>query len=219
MKLQPKGIVTLNLDKFAGEAFAKINPGKIIPPIHGMELSAKYNTVLSATNYVVYLHGVLDDPQNWVLTASSLSRLQKSDNYSLFMYELFMKNIVLFVGINIDDIALSRKLLQLNKQGLRPPALYWLTTRLDSSLTKWASELNISLINYQAIRQEDHLEYLKLLVESCLLFVAADDPKPAPQVPKFRFSDVNGPTNPIELAQLGPEQIRKDSCEPPSNHA
>jgi hypothetical protein len=41
MKLRPRGLVTLNLDKFAGESMASWSPGRVTTPIHGLELARK----------------------------------------------------------------------------------------------------------------------------------------------------------------------------------
>lgn len=48
MRLRPRGIVTLNLDKFAGEAMASATLGSIVSPIYGLELGSKWNSILKS---------------------------------------------------------------------------------------------------------------------------------------------------------------------------
>jgi len=144
--LQPKGLITLNLDKFAGEAMAAANPGRVVTPVYGMELAQKWSTLLYAPQYLVYLHGDLSDPSNWVVTMDQFNKLMDSKMHQHFLFSLYSQHLVLFVGLGLQDIALSSRLLELKRENFRPPGLYWLTTRLDPETAKWADANDVSFL-------------------------------------------------------------------------
>lgn len=209
MRLQPRGLVTLNLDKFSGEAMASWRPGHITTPIHGLELARKWNALQYSDQYLVYLHGELSDPSNWILTRNSLSHLLKSKAHEHFLIELYTRHVVLFVGVSVDDIALSSRLLELAAEGIKPPALYWLTTRIDHSTEKWASKNGIALMMYQAANASEHTEIIKNLVDACTAFLPKEEEKPTPVQIHRSFSVSSAPDDPKKLAQQDPETIRK----------
>ncbi len=208
MRLHPKGFVTLNLDKFAGEAMAALNPGKIVTPVYGLELAQKWEVIIDAPQYLVYLHGYLTDPSNWVLTQGALNDLLHSNAHQHFLFSLYSQHLVLFVGLGMDDIALSSRLLELKREGFRPPGLYWLTTRLDQATTKWANAHDVSLINYQAHTNEEHVTILAALADDLRRYLPQDDVAPLPEKRPEIFDTIEAPSDPKALAQLDPETIR-----------
>ena len=65
MRLQPRGVVTLNLDKFAGSAVSDAYPGMLVKPIFGMELGRSWQMLHDGSHYLVYLHGELSETRSW----------------------------------------------------------------------------------------------------------------------------------------------------------
>ena len=208
MKLKPRGLVTLNLDKFAGEALASVNLGKVVTPVYGLELASKWNIIRDAPQYVVYLHGEVNDPSNWVLTKTQLDKLFSSGAQQHFLTSLYAGHIVLFAGVSVDDIALSSRLLEMRREGFRPPALYWLTTRLDPETLRWAGENYISVINYRVGPPADHGAFLNALADDLLTFIPVEEPSPLPILTQSKHKAVDAPTEAKALAQLAPEEIR-----------
>ena len=209
VQLQPKGIVTLNLDKFAGEAMFRANPSKPPSPVYGMELAQKWDTITFSPQYLVYLHGELTNPDTWVFTSDQLASLQQTKGHEYFLHKLYTESLVLFVGVTVDDISLSSRLLDFKESGFRPPALYWLTPRLDVDTSKWADDNNISLIKYYAATNAEHESVIEAIVKNILSYLPADDPAPKPIIKNRFFDTQGGPNDPEELAQLAPEVIRK----------
>jgi serine/threonine protein kinase len=209
MRLQAKCVVTLNLDKFPGEAMAHANPGKVVTPLYGKELAEKWPTVAMAPQYLVYLHGELSDPSNWILTINDLQLILSSKAHEQFIYNLYLQHLVLFVGVGLQDVALSARLLEMRNASIVPPALYWLTTKLDESTIGWAREHNVSLINYVATSAKDHVELLHKFADDLCSYLPSDDERISPQPKSSRFGAINGPTDPKLLAQMEPEQVRR----------
>ena len=209
LRLQPKGFVTLNLDRFAGEAIATANPGTPITPIYGKQIAQKWNLIRSAKTFLVYLHGDLNDSSTWVLTHDDLSDLINSEGHNFFLKSLYLDHIVLFVGVSADDIALSRRLLEIIGAGFDPNKLFWLTTRLDPDTTGWAADNNVSLIRYVARTNDEHQTIIQELVEDCMRYIALDNPRPNPTITNLTFDDVSATTDPAELAREHPEIVRK----------
>ncbi len=209
LKLQPRGLVTLNLDKFASEAFASIQLGKVITPVYGFELATKWHVLRDAPQYVVYLHGELTDSTNWVLTKSQLDKLLVSGAHTQFLSRLYADHIVIFAGVSADDIALSSKLLNRRPVVFKPPALYWLTTRLDQATLQWASDNYISVINYQAGTNEEHSSFFVDLASDFLAFLPTEEPTLPPIInSRLQYPPPNVPSDARALAQLTPEEIR-----------
>src|ERR1044072_4301955 len=209
-RLRPRGIVTLNLDKFAGEAFLKVTGDSQITPIYGSELAQKWYAIVQSHTYLLYLHGVLEDPSSWVLTQDDLTNLTKTEGHAHFLRRLFTENLVLFVGISPDDVALSGRLLELTAGGFRPRNLYWLTTRVDAAAEQWAVAGHVSLIQYPSRTLNDHNTAIQKLVRDCLAFRSSDEPE-APLVnssPALSKTAPSDTIDPLKLANEDPETVR-----------
>lgn len=205
LQLSPLGVVSLNLDRFAGEAVS-MSPLAFSQPIYGKELAEKWNVLLENKHHLVYLHGDVLNPSTWVLTKDDLDKLLKSEAHRAFLHDKFLRNLVLFVGIGADDAALSLRLLDLRKSGMRPPNIFWLTSRIDTVTQSWADENYVKLIRYKAVDDASHLTAIDTLVNDCLSF--APQPQPASPIANSRFSDGSIPKS-GNLAQERPEIIRK----------
>lgn len=210
MRLQPTGVVTLNLDNYAGEAFARSEHTSLITPIYGKELAQRWTLIQSLKRYLVYLHGGLHDPSTWVLTQDDLDDISSSIGHGQFLRDLYLNNIVLFVGVSAEDISLSQRLLDLVEGGFRPKHLYWLTTRLDPEIERWANDSYVSMIRYSALNSADHIKTIKLLVDDCTSFISKDEV----ETPLVRADVEIVPEQlenitPDDLAQKEPELIRQ----------
>jgi serine/threonine protein kinase len=210
MRLSPSGFVTLNLDKFAGEALSEAHPGDLITPIIGKELARRWNEIRSARTFLVYLHGAIHDPSTWVMTQDELTVMLADAGHAHFLNTVFNDNLVLFSGMSADDVALSKRLLDLKNFGFQPRNLYWLTSRLDSNTEEWAESANISLIRYSTDKEISHSSIITSLVNDCLSFESLDAPEP-PIVGSSDDLEINNDNiilDPDELAQRPPEEIR-----------
>lgn len=210
LKLKPKGLVTLNLDRFAANAMAAARPGVPVAPIYGTELTKKWALLNDETPFLVYLHGSIDDSQTWVLDQDELRAIAGTQAHGLFLSNLYLQNTVLFVGLSADDIALSAPLLTLRRNGFDPPKLFWLTTRQDLTTQKWADSNSIQLLPYSVRVGEDHIAIINEIVEDISRYRSLDEKRPDPLVGKVRLFQV--PENndgPDIVADLPPEAARK----------
>lgn len=208
MRLGPQGVVTLNLDKFAGEAFHATQADRLVLPVHGKEIAQKYNQLKSAPSYLVYLHGGMHDPSTWVMTQDDLTEITATIGHQQFLRSLFTDNLVLMVGISADDAAISTRLVELKDAGFRPKNLFWLTNRTDNQALNWASDNHVMPINYVAKHNLDHINAIRAFVDNCLSFMPKEDLKP-PIAPAREFDVNEAALDPDELAQLPPENIRR----------
>lgn len=205
LKLKPDGFVTLNLDRFAGDAVSDSQP-RFSPPIYGKELAKGWNTLIENKRHLIYLHGHVQNPSTWVLTEDDLKEITNSAAHRAFLEHAFLRGIVLFVGVSADDAALSSRLLSLNEGGLRPPHTYWLTSRAADGTAEWAAKNSVKLIRYQARNDAEHKLALEAFVRETLQ-ASPIDPMPA-LVENEKFS--SGPeVSPQELEQRQPDDIRK----------
>lgn len=156
LRLEPRGVVTLNLDRLAGEAMGTIYGGSRLTPVYGKEIGRSWNALIADNPFLVYLHGNISDPSTWVLTIDDLDELSNTEGHKLFLSNTFASNIVLFVGVSADDVGLSRRLIELRADGFRPRNLYWLTTRHDEETVRWASDNYVKRIEYNARSNEEH---------------------------------------------------------------
>ncbi len=143
------------------------------------------------------------------MTHDDLEDIKATEGHKHFLRLLFTENLVLFVGISADDIAISMRLLELTDGGFRPKNLYWLTNRLDPEAERWADRAYVSLIRYEALSNSAHSDAIHVFVQSCLKFVSVD----SPQSPLIGSSDELPPfqiiQDPEDLANRHPEEIRK----------
>lgn len=209
LRLSPRGVVTLNLDRFAGDALSKRYPGREIAAVYGFEIANKWRVIRNAPCFLVYLHGRLHDSSSWVLDIDQFSRLRKKEGHRYLLDYLYADCLVLFVGVSVDDVALSGRLLSLTAAGFKPDKLFWLTPRVDSSTRQWADENRISLINYHAPDDQAHTDVIKALVSDCWRFVPRDEvqlPLSSARPPDATHQ-LN--TDPGYVSGLSPNEIRE----------
>lgn len=206
LRLDLAGLVTLNLDKFAGEALSQTQSVPITP-IYGSEIARKWTQIRASKTFLVYLHGGIHDPSTWVMTQDDLTAMSQSDGYNLFLKSIFVDNLVLFAGISPDDVALSERLIQLRDSGFIPRNIYWLTTR-SGDAESWANDANVKIISYQARSDQEHAAVIQGFVDDLIKYRPADQPEPPLIKPRRDDGPLEDVDDPEDLAQLHPEVIR-----------
>lgn len=209
MKLKPKGLVTLNLDSFAGEAFAKSNQTQNIEKIYGNELNRKHVVLSRELPWVLYLHGHIRDVETWILTSEEIKKALTDEGRDFSLKKLYTENIVLFYGMSIDDLSVSKTLSSLSKAGINTPHLYWFTSRDDHIASKWNEDHQIRPIYYKAEKRSDHLKNLKDFVKQIGGHRPVDNDKMMPIVSRFDSPLLNEQeTDPDEIAGMEPNSTR-----------
>ncbi len=203
--LNPRGVVSLNLDNLASQALTELRPNDVQTPIYGKEIVKRLDLLQSADPYLVYLHGHINDAPSWILDYDDLQSLQKDPSHSMFLQYLYSFCRVLFYGISADDVALSGKLIEWREEGFRPPSLFWLTNRTDDRLLGWANDNYIRVIVYKA--NPSHEAVLDAIVKDCNGFSVREELLPPATRQKLFSSRLD--LSPSEAAALAPDDIRK----------
>ncbi len=207
--LAPKGIVTLNLDPTAGNIFSELNPGSMAIPIYGFDLNRKWHLINDEKRFLVYLHGHIEEPNTWVLGRDELDALTKLPAHKLFLTNLFLNNIVLFVGISADDVAISAPLMSLRDSEIDANRVFWFTSRSDANTREWAARSSVQIIPYAAHNADAHNLALKTLVDDIRHFQPRDAVDLIPQIKEVDGSRGSlTKIDPDELAQKPPEDVR-----------
>lgn len=210
MRLSPKGVVTLNLDPIAGNVFSELNPGSMVIPIYGFDINRRWNLITDEKRFLVYMHGHVSAPDTWVLGRDELDALTSQPAHDLFLTSLFANNIVVFVGIGADDIAISAPLMRLKTSGIDVNRVFWFTSRTDATTRAWADSSSVQIIPYSASSDADHAGALQALVDDVGAFRSSDAATLPPTV--HRPPDGSGQVQripPEELADKRPEYVRQ----------
>lgn len=165
LRLNPSGLVTLNIDRLAGEAITQYSNDHIIP-IYGHEICKKWGLLNEERPFLVYLHGHISEPESWIFTKTQFKKLSQNEGWKQFQSRLFLDNTVLFYGLSADDVAISKRIIDLKNAGFRPPRLYWLTSRKDYGAETWARDNYVQIIQYEASNNEEHQRNLKVFCDS-----------------------------------------------------
>lgn len=210
-KLNPRGLVTLNLDRISPQLMARVHPSGYTPRIVGTEIARKWHVLGEENPWLVQIHGNIDDEDSWVLDTDDRTRIRSNAGYDLFLNHLFNNFTVLFVGVNLSDITFSEPLLRLRQNDFKPSRLFWFTNRspADSSF-QWASAHSVHVVRYAASTAHEHAEAISVLVDRINNYQSFDKPKPAPDrssVHSFNVDLKN--TDPDSIALLEPEAVRK----------
>ncbi|RVD63822.1 SIR2 family protein [Mesorhizobium sp. M7A.F.Ca.ET.027.03.2.1] len=208
-ELNPRGVVTLNLDRLTGEAFSKSNQGEYILPIYGFDLSKKWHVITDERPFLVYIHGHVSDSDTWVLTKHQLNQLRATKAHELFLSYLYLNYTVIFYGISVDDLAISERLVSLKESGFEAPRLFWLTNRKDQQASKWASDNNVQRIFYTANKDSDHSSVVNAIVNDINSF-KSHDVEIEPTSPARIFdTELRNSEDPRSIANKNPEDVRK----------
>lgn len=198
-----RGVVNLNLDRLATQAYVQSRRISLLE-IHSNRISTAPSVIGSGKEFVLNLHGVLEDVETWILTHTKLKNLQNSTAYKTTLSALFTNFAVLFSGISADDVAASGFLASLTEMGIDLSEHYWMTERSDPVTDRWAEAAGLQIIRYSS--DNGHDVAFNAIFEDLTTFVPQDEIAPA-----VRTDLVKPETEipePMVLASQGPEEIR-----------
>lgn len=200
-ELDPKGIVTVNIDRFSSTSCSEVFPGKRVNEFEGYSLKDNYRLLRSPDKFIVNIHGSIDKPNTWVFTKEELTALQKSDGYYEFLTSIFTLNTVIFIGVSADDVAVGGVLDNLiNAKKIDLDNHYWITDRTDDKAKKWADSSHVNIIKYSRGKHSEVIEY----IDNILKFVSKDDEA----LPVVLESDFSGNITHEELIGKDPNEVR-----------
>lgn len=149
-----KGVITLNLDKFARRAHSAVAPGRDIADFTGNNVG-QYTTVLSrAAPFVANLHGVYDNQDSWVLTEEVLNTRRADEAYRNFVNVIFSRYVVVFLGISAEDTAVGGFLESLRNASISLGDHFWVTPRTARETRAWAENAGLQVIVYEPVVRE-----------------------------------------------------------------
>lgn len=128
-RLNPSALLTLNLDGYVNESYARLKTG--ISPRHylGTHVSGSRDIFLGDRPLIAELHGTLEEPNSWILTSADYKTLSENPAYQRFLQTVFQTNAVLFYGVDFTDQAVSEHLSYLNNIDFSATDLYSLQKR------------------------------------------------------------------------------------------
>ncbi|MEM1212750.1 MAG: SIR2 family protein [Planctomycetota bacterium] len=200
-RLNPSGILSLNLDRFASRSYNTSNAATRLTEFSGCK-SNSYSSVLKSTApFVCNLHGVEEDEQTWVMTQGDFITLQANQAYSTFISACFLSRSVVFVGISADDQAAGGFLQQLSCMQIDTGQHFWITHRNDEQANQWAEKSGVQRIYYEKDVNHPGLSHIL----SALQEAVSVDEKAPPVRPSL--------TDPVERDLPTPEVITQKTAE------
>ena len=206
-KLRPHGILTVNLDRLIGKAYAEMSP-ELLTEFVGKQIADHTHALRDPRSFICHLHGKFDDASSWIITNSDLREAKNSGAYANFIKTCLSAKTVVFIGISADDEAVGGFAEQLTTLGIDTGSHYWITNRRDSSTQDWAEDQDIRLVQYNA-PNENHSELFEIL-DDLIAYVSVDDPKEILPVSPIGVESEDLPLPyKDELLRMDEEEIRK----------
>ena len=206
-RLNPAGLINLNVDRLASRAFSEVFPGTAPTEFSGFQAGNCAHVLNSPHRFIVNLHGAIEDFSTWVFTASELSKLSRNPGYKTFIANCITSRSILFLGISADDLAVGGHLDKLAQLRISHGPHFWVTDRLDNATDRWAEKVGIRVIRYNKTAPDDHTE-LDQFFEDLLQFTPADS-TPPPVRMEHAIPAEEEILEPQELAKQEAETIRR----------
>lgn len=204
-KMRLSGVLNLNLDRLATKAYSVVHSAGAPSEFCGRECRDFTHLLQSTSPFVANLHGITDQASSWVLTQSDLKTLWSDTGYRYFIQACLASRIVLFVGINVSDVAAGGMLMRLKELGIAPGKHFWITPRRDLATDQYAESAGIRVIRYSA-EGGDHSE-LSEAIDDLVTYVSKDEIAP-PVKPTITSACALALLPEAELCQKPAEDIR-----------
>lgn len=203
-RLGVRGVLNVNLDKLATRAFTKCFPERDFVEFQGLLVGGHFGVFQSQKPFLVNLHGDKENANYWVLTARELDALLSKPEYLQFVRSCITQHSIIFFGISVTDVAISRHFEVLKSEGLSNGEHFWITDSRDAEVDRWAERNGIQPIFYDS-SDGSHGD-LDELLDDLERFVSPEQIAP----PAFE-APIPGSVEPISegaLDQLGTEELR-----------
>jgi len=204
-ELPLRGIINLNIDRLAARGFAATHGGgKKLDEFTSLEVKNRLTALRGKNPFIFNVHGILENYRSWVFTRSELNTLRKNPGYVRFLQSTIATSVIIFLGVTVDDFAVSGHLKEFKENNLDLGFHYWITHRDDSRSFDLAESLGIRTIVYNSVNNHERLEKC---VEGLCNYVSLDKPE-NPLIDISVEQAIALPTN-NELASKKPEEIRR----------
>lgn len=144
-------LLTLNIDGLLRRAYDEVFSNSS-PVLEFPGLMVNDSKSYFQRNYpvILNLHGVYTHRTTWVMSRQERERLftgiSKGD-YRAFLRHIFETCNVVFVGVNIRDVAISPILEEINSSNLLQNH-YWITSDITTENYQWCQKRGVRVINY-----------------------------------------------------------------------
>lgn len=207
-ELRIRGLMNLNIDRLATKAFIETNNRNPLE-FTGCQGTRLGYLLREPRAFIINLHGHADDVNSWVFTKSELDQLRKDVGYKDFVRSVLYSNVVLFLGISADDLAVGGHLEALRRGNQDAGTHFWVTSRSDSATDRWAERVGIRVIRYDAT--DGNHDALEEMFQDLLSYVPPEDPPVNEPVVSHTAVSVHLkelPT-PAELVRWDAEELRR----------
>jgi len=177
MQIPFTGFITTNLDKLLEIASNEQRQSKTIH--HYTESSNFFNSILNNNDWILKIHGTIDDNSSWIFTSDDYAKtIYGNKNWRSGLKNLFSSCRVVFFGFNGSDIDIDPifDLIAKEQGGTSSPHI--LFSKDKPSNSKELSNRNIKIIEYGG--NEDHsnlLEEIEKLPKICTNIIGTDNEK------------------------------------------
>lgn len=143
-----QGVVSLNLDSLASQGFADTGK-RDIRRFLGNKIGPNIDALKDLHRpFLVQLHGEIDDAKSWVFTHDEIQKLLADQAYTEFCKSIFSTYTVLFLGVSVEDLAISAHFERLKDAGISLTGNYWLTPNANYNTIRFCEENGIHPIFY-----------------------------------------------------------------------
>ncbi|WP_081614971.1 protein kinase [Paracoccus sp. N5] len=204
--------LTLNIDGLLSRAYNEVF-GQNAPQLFEFPgTSVVDSRSYFSRNYpvVLNLHGIYNQRTTWVMNLGERQRLftsMRGGAYSTFLRHIFENYIIVFVGVNIRDAAISPVIEEISKSGLLQDH-YWLTPNINSDNYAWAQRMGVRTISYSPEMSGSgnyaHSTVICSILDEIESFKSLDQPAILPSRKEFSERDFPSAHEIIHLATTDP---------------
>jgi len=167
-KLNFGGVITLNIDNLFYRAIVKED--KLPTSIKGTELDRFLYALSDSKPFILNLHGIVGDRSTWVFGKKELLSLQKSVGYNSFINNCINSNTVIFIGINVSDVAIKSHFERINC--CDHTNSFWITSDRSKIASDFCEKYKILPIYYSSDNEHKELE---ILIEDIIRYVPKEE--------------------------------------------
>ncbi|NVK55893.1 MAG: protein kinase [Alteromonadaceae bacterium] len=145
-------VMTLNIDGLLRRAYDAAFGAKAakIFEFPGTSVADSRNPFARNFPVLLHLHGVYTSRSTWVMNATERSRLFDGfgrGDYRAFVRHVFENYNVVFVGVNIQDGAISPIIKEISESGLLQDH-FWITPSISPESYRWAQSTGVRVVSY-----------------------------------------------------------------------
>ncbi|HRL78008.1 MAG TPA: protein kinase [Candidatus Accumulibacter phosphatis] len=208
--LRIKGLLTLNIDRFAYRAFQRSAVrNEPLQERSGFELRSLIGAIARPDGrFIANLHGQIEDPINWVFTEKKLNSLLSQAQYTEFVRDCIKYSTIVLVGVSAGDRAVIDHFKRARQDLLNFGPHFWVSDTDDFDIISSVEASGIQVITYRN-SDDTHSEFLEIIKD--LRQFTPSSPPAAPVLWGIAEAASVGGTLPpaAEMMTRSPNQLRE----------